>query len=90
MAAILGGKNFCVGVEGRGVSTGVDRVPEEATRPGFRYSSATITISLPPMAEDRLRMSSFSSWEGRKLSGETGNTFPERGRTDRVRGGEEV
>ena len=48
-------KNFWVGVEGRGVSTGVLRVP------GLRYSSATITTSLPPIAEERFRISSFSS-----------------------------
>ena len=58
---IFGGKNFWVGVEGRGVSTGVLRVPEEATLPGLRYSSATITTSLPPIAEERFRISSFSS-----------------------------
>ena len=54
-------KNFWVGVEGSGVSTGVLRVPEEATLPGLRYSSATITTSLPPIAEERFRISSFSS-----------------------------
>ena len=58
---MFGGKNFWVGVEGSGVSTGVLRVPEEATRPGLRYSSATITTSLPPIAEERFRISSFSS-----------------------------
>ena len=52
---IFGGKNFWVGVEGSGVSTGVLRVP------GLRYSSATITTSLPPIAEERFRISSFSS-----------------------------
>jgi hypothetical protein len=58
---LLLGKNFCVGVEGRGVSTGVLRVAVLATLPGFRYSSATITTSLPPIAEERFRISSFSS-----------------------------
>ena len=58
---MFGGKNFWVGVEGNGVSTGVLRVPDEATRPGLRYSSATITISLPPTADERFRISSYSS-----------------------------
>ena len=61
---MLGGKNFWVGVEGRGVSTGVFRVALDATLPGLRYSSATITISLPPIADDRLRINSFSSCGG--------------------------
>jgi hypothetical protein len=51
-----------VGVEGRGVSTGVLRVLVLATLPGLRYSSATITISLPPIAEERFLINSFSSW----------------------------
>ena len=61
---MLGGKNFWVGVEGRGVSTGVFNVALDATLPGFRYSSATITISFPPMADERLRINSFSSCKG--------------------------
>jgi hypothetical protein len=60
---LLLGKNFCVGVEGRGVSTGVLSVAVLATRPGLRYSSATITTSFPPIADDRFRISSFSSYE---------------------------
>jgi hypothetical protein len=66
------GKNFWVGVEGRGVSTGVLSVavlvvppPMPPPRPGLRYSSATMTISLPPIADDRFRISSFSSCKKR-------------------------
>ena len=73
---MFGGKNFWVGVEGNGVSTGVLRVPDEATRPGLRYSSATITTSLPPIAEERFRISSFSSC-GRKLKGDHDGYFKE-------------
>ena len=66
------GKNFWVGVEGgRGVSTGVLRVAvllvAPTPRPGLGYSSATMTTSLPPIAEERFRISSFSSYTGGKL-----------------------
>ena len=64
---MLGGKNFWVGVEGRGVSTGVFKVALEFTRPGLRYSSAIITGSLPPMEEERLRINSFSSCKEIKM-----------------------
>ena len=64
----MGGKNFCVGVEGcKGVELGVWTdiacwlAEEETVWPGLRYSSAIRTASLPPIAEARFLISSFSS-----------------------------
>ena len=57
----MGGKNFCVGVLGAGVELGVLTMAWLDTCPGLRYSSAIRTASLPPIAEARFLINSFSS-----------------------------
>ena len=64
---MFGGKNFWVGVLGSGVSTGVLRVAWDATWPGFKYSSAISTASLPPIADAKFLINSFSSYNNKVL-----------------------
>jgi hypothetical protein len=68
---MLEGKNFWVGVDGKGVSTGVFRVCCELTHSGLKYSSAVMTRSDSNMLSTPIprRRSSCLGKDGRRMSG---------------------